>query len=94
MFRKEFAILGFIIACFLFGSMAFPGGLVSSTAHGCAECAGMPSWGEAITASLALLVAVIVLMVVTILFHAIHITETAKDAIKRTIEILLGKSGG
>ena len=32
-FLKEFIILGVIFGCFIFGSMAFPGGAVESTAN-------------------------------------------------------------
>jgi hypothetical protein len=33
-FRKEFAFLGVIFGCFIFASMAFPGGVVQSSANG------------------------------------------------------------
>ena len=87
MFRKEFAILGVIFGCFIFFSMAFPNGVVESTAQGCVKCAGMPSWDSVIASAIALFVVTFGLMVTTILFHAVHVTPTAKDAIAWAVKI-------
>ena len=45
MFRKEFFILGVIFGCFMFGSMAFPGGVVESSANGSAHVPTVASVG-------------------------------------------------
>lgn len=44
-FRKEFAILGVIFGCFIFGSMAFPGGVVQSSANGTANIPSVDAFG-------------------------------------------------
>lgn len=45
MFRKEFALLGVMFGCFFFASLAFPGGVVESTANGTANIPSVQSVG-------------------------------------------------
>lgn len=91
MFRKEFAILGIIFGCFIFLSLAFPNGMVESTAAGCIKCAGMPAWKDVIIFCVMLVIAAPILAVTTTLFHFIHVSKDTIEALKRTWKVLTGE---
>lgn len=45
-FRKEFAFLGVIFGCFIFASLAFPGGVVQSSVDGTANIPHVETFGD------------------------------------------------